>query len=1024
MMTNISRAGITVYTDRWGHGIKFAHAARKQGLRYFGELMVATASWKPGGIAGRPAVNMLGQTHYQAREAGMRIHGPPQTLVPCPLDETVIREWLLKPCLDMARSGVADGCHIDYESYGFTAFDKLGDYLCYCDHCFDGFTEARGLEQEVKPADRYNWLQAQGLHREYLTSLRDRIASVYRDVARQVREIKPDFVFSAYPDIAPGELETCWRTEGAALGLHAPDTPFFVIDASHYWPNHNVPWWDTSRNAIHRLGMRHILGTWTGGMFGDYPTLDVSAAQWLYDAALSHDGNWVWYEHAWGPSDLLTHRLAHRRLRAVEARVGEFLLQGREDHMFATIVEQSGDPQLDAHVLARSYHLDDRHLVRVCNANTDIPVEVRVRFPRLSAETAWTAADVMSGLWFANADGAATWTAAQLTEGLVLVMDKRSDVWLLLSPGTAESAPDPVSTVSGAATAGHKDRPAATAPLPSGAATDAVFPLVYAKVNPLEYFGGSGPSINPVLGSSIHIVDAVGGAEARLFGIDANAWSPALSPDRARVAFSCYVNGQGQIYVMNADGSNVVNISNNAFCDAAPEWSPDGSRIAFVSDRGGDWDICVMNADGSAQRRLSTSPGIERSPAWSPDGSTLAFESDRNGDFDIFLINAEGGNERALLSRSRNEYQPIWSPDGRRLACTVGMYGNRRDVMVVDAETGACEHPKALTHAAKGWWQFNNVTSIAWSPDGTRIAGAYEKRLESGVFVITVDGKELTELVAREPLKIYPGGDVPRYQMVGGWYFNGSASRRWLLHAFRDVHWSPDGATIAFTTDMDPSGYFFVHTIPAAGGTLTRLDATLSPAGKNNKPIPIRAATGEKKTYGFADTPPEEGRYFDGSAFAKLVKGLVELAPLPVDGWRFKDDAAGVGATAPTPWYATDLVDAELPSLRLDKFWDDQGYKGLAEGWYRQRWTCPELPPGKRVFLHIGAVDESVWLYVDGHLAAWYDAADPGATWDKPLLLEVSGNLRAGNEHMLVFCVKNIAGAGGIWKPVSLRAEK
>ena len=223
----------------------------------------------------------------------MKIRAGPQTLVPCPLDERVIREWFTKPCLEMIESGVVDGCHIDFESYGFTGFDKLGDYLCYCDHCFGGFTE-----QKVEPAQRYGWLRDQRRHRGYLINLRDRIAAIYRAEGVTLRAAKPDFVFTAYPNFSPGELENSWRTEGVARGLHAPGTPFFLIDFSHCWPNHSAPWWDTDYNAIRKLGMRHVLGTWTGGLFGDYPTLDVSAEQWLYDAAISHDGHWVWFEHA------------------------------------------------------------------------------------------------------------------------------------------------------------------------------------------------------------------------------------------------------------------------------------------------------------------------------------------------------------------------------------------------------------------------------------------------------------------------------------------------------------------------------------------------------------------------------------------------------------------------------------------------------------------------------------------------------------------------------------------------------
>ena len=840
VMKNISRAGITVYVDSWSRGVEFAQAAKRHGLRYFGELSVATASWKPGGVAGRPAVSMLGQTQYEAREAGMKIPTAPKTLVPCPLDENILHEWFTKPCLDMIESGVVDGCHIDYESYGFTAFDRLGEYLCYCDSCFYKYLDHKGLKDKVEPANRYGWLQKRGWRRDYLLNLRERIATIYRAEAEKIWELKSDFIFSAYPDFSPDELETSWRTDGVARGLHRSQTPFILIDASNYWPNHRSPWWDTSRNAIRELGMLHILGTWTASMFGHYPTLDVSAEQWLYETAVSHDGNWVWFEHAWGPHDLRVQRAAHRRISAIESRIGDLMLQGSESHDLATVVEQSGNPVLDENIRAMAYSKRDRHAVRVSNAHTDLPAEVRVRIPRLRQDGRWYAKDVAADIRFTNSQDEDIWEAADLAEGLWLSMEKRSDIWLLLEPVASAAADSATKRISAARLKGHKPRPSTEEAPPSGVRVDSKFPIVYTKTNPLDYHGTSIPSVTPVQGSSIHRVDAATGEERKLFGIDASCWSPALSPDGSLVAFSCYVNGQGQIYVMNADGSNVVHVSRNDHCDRSPVWSPNGERVAFVSDRDGDWDIYSMNVEGSDVRVLADSSGIDRRPTWSPDGSTVAYESDRGGDFDIFLVEADGANDRPLLSRSRNEYQPVWSPDGRSVACTVGMFGKNRDVIVVRIDDGSIKHPLGLTRTASTWWPFDNITEICWSPDGTQIAGCYEKRLETGVFVVNVDGTDLRTLVTSDPLKTYPGGDVPRYKLVGGWFVNGSASRRWLLHEFGNLQWSPDGASLAFQSDMDPSGYFFFHTIPAEGGDVRRLDATLDPAGPQNKPVPLR----------------------------------------------------------------------------------------------------------------------------------------------------------------------------------------
>ena len=1018
LMQDLSEVGVTVCTARTGRSSARARIAHRYGIRFLAAHKLCTAPAIGAKLRARAAVNRHGRTAREEKANGMQLNLP---FVPCPLDERVIHEWLLKPTLRLARPGVVDGFHIDWESYGFTGFDRAGDYLCYCDDCFGTFMKQQERDEQIPRTERYTWLQTQQLLRVYLLLLRDRVRDVFREVADRVREVNPDFLFSGYETFAPGELENYWRTEGAALGLGSADVPFFIIDAGHYWPNHTAPWWETGYAANRKLGLRHILGTWTGGIQGGHPEMDVSAVDWMYEAAISHDGYWVWFEHRWGPEDYAMYRAAEQRISATERKVGDFLSHGERDSRFVCVVEQSGDPVLGRNVIQRAYHLDVRHLVRVSNVNTDTPATSLVRFPALPAGVEWTVQDPMSDLYYTHSGSETLWTRRELSRGVLVVLEKRNDAWLLLAPGPAAPEAVQAATICAEPISGHPARPASGRTVPSGSANAAEFPLVYVKTERLDYRG----SIVPVTGTSLHFVDATGqGKDAkRLFGIKGNCWSPALSPDAGRIAFSCYVNGRGQIYTVNADGTHPFNVSSNEFCERSPAWSPDGSRIAFESDRDGNWEVYVMNADGTEQKRLTRSVGADTAPAWSPDGTRIAFEADRDGDVDICLVNVDGAEERVLVNRSANERQPVWSPDGKRIACTVGVRGFHRDVLVLDARDGSIAHPKGLSHAAKDWWQYTNMTDICWSPDGSRVAGAFEKWEKSGIFVVKADGTELRELLVTTPLKPYPGGEVAHHKLVGGWYFNGSASRRWLVHTFKDLAWSPDGSRIAFCSDTDASGYFFHYTIAGNGGPVTRLDATLSPADTRNKPEPIRGGTGAEKVSGFAASPAYTARYLDGEDRKRMLARLTQLAELPVDGWAFKDDPERKGTKQ--GFFRVDYADSDLPKLRVDKLWDDQGYPAnMPEGWYRLRYAAPELPSGKRVFLDFGAIDESGWLYIDGQLAAWYDTDEPGKTWNQPVLLEVTGTLSSGQEHLLAVRVGNSAGAGGIWKPVRLMIEK
>ena len=96
------------------------------------------------------------------------------------------------------------------------------------------------------------------------------------------------------------------------------------------------------------------------------------------------------------------------------------------------------------------------------------------------------------------------------------------------------------------------------------------------------------------------------------------AWSPVGN----KIAFVSRRDGNAEIYLMNADGSGLRNLTRNTVGDRNPVWSPDGRRIAFESN----WQINVMNADGSGQRRLTRNGGRNFAPAWSPDGQKIAFE--------------------------------------------------------------------------------------------------------------------------------------------------------------------------------------------------------------------------------------------------------------------------------------------------------------------------------------------------------------------------------------------------------------
>ena len=140
-------------------------------------------------------------------------------------------------------------------------------------------------------------------------------------------------------------------------------------------------------------------------------------------------------------------------------------------------------------------------------------------------------------------------------------------------------------------------------------------------------------------------------------------------PISPKIAFR-RLNEEGwhDIYVMNADGTNVVKITKHEGSDSDPAWSPDGRKIAFVSRRKRNEDIYVMNADGTNVVKITDREANNDSPAWSPDGKKIAFVSLGMRGVDIWVMNADGTNVVNITNHKATDYEPAWSPDGRKIA--------------------------------------------------------------------------------------------------------------------------------------------------------------------------------------------------------------------------------------------------------------------------------------------------------------------------------------------------------------------
>ena len=135
------------------------------------------------------------------------------------------------------------------------------------------------------------------------------------------------------------------------------------------------------------------------------------------------------------------------------------------------------------------------------------------------------------------------------------------------------------------------------------------------------------------------------------------------APDTAKIVFASFRDGNREIYLMNPDGSQQVNITNHPAEDVYPVWSPTGEHILFVSDRDGVRDLYLMDADGGNVRKIFGKSAHRAHPTWSPDGKQIAYEQLDGAAWFIYTAEITGKKEqRIVVGRS-----PSWSPDGTEI---------------------------------------------------------------------------------------------------------------------------------------------------------------------------------------------------------------------------------------------------------------------------------------------------------------------------------------------------------------------
>jgi TolB protein len=238
------------------------------------------------------------------------------------------------------------------------------------------------------------------------------------------------------------------------------------------------------------------------------------------------------------------------------------------------------------------------------------------------------------------------------------------------------------------------------------------------------------------------------------FGVAAPA--DAAFPGRnGHIAWTSIPNGTTEIFAMRPDGSRQRNLTNNTDADFIPAYSPDGKRIAFAHHPLGpqypnpvvNAELYIMNADGSRIRQLTHNRLIDWDAAWSPDGRRLVFErgpapaspDDPLPPTDLWILDLKTGEERNLTnSPATYESEAQWSPDGSRIAFDSDLWQSGNTDVYTIRPNG--QDLRRLTDDPA----FDGGPN--YSPDGRLIAFDSERTGNSDVFVMRTDGTRPTQL--------------------------------------------------------------------------------------------------------------------------------------------------------------------------------------------------------------------------------------------------------------------------------------
>jgi len=222
------------------------------------------------------------------------------------------------------------------------------------------------------------------------------------------------------------------------------------------------------------------------------------------------------------------------------------------------------------------------------------------------------------------------------------------------------------------------------------------------------------------------------------------SFTPAVSPDGKKLAFTSYAKGDPGIFVFSLETERQLLFYNQrAGLNATPNFTPDGQHILYASSASGYTNIYMADVDGGNLQRISTSRRIEVEPKPNPKtGRDIVFVSGRSGPQQIWKMSLDGTNAEMLTSGEGDASNPSWHPNGEIIAFswTKGFEPGNFNIFLMDV---ASRHIDQLTH---GRGRNENPN---WAPDGQHLVFASNRNGSMQIFSMLADGTHVVQLTTQ-----------------------------------------------------------------------------------------------------------------------------------------------------------------------------------------------------------------------------------------------------------------------------------